>query len=350
MRVVITGATGNVGTSVIAALVGDPAVSEVVGVARRRPAVAVPKVLWQRGEVSSSDLVPLFRRADAVVHLAWVGQPVRQRWVLERINVEGSRRVFRAVAEAGVPALVCASSVGAYSAGPRDRRVDESWPVGGIAASGHSSQKARVERLLDGFAREHPEVRVVRLRTGLVCKAGAASSIIRRLLAPRVARVALRPGRVPTVPRFEGLALQAVHAGDAGEAYRLAVTGDARGAFNVVAEPVLDHRAIGPAIGARPVDVAPGVIRAAVAAAHGLRALRADPGWVDLCFGLPLVETSRAREVLGWRSTRGADEAAAELLHGLAAGAGMPTPPLEPLRGEPLPLLPSPLPAAWRDG
>ena len=54
---------------------------------------------------------------------------------MERTNVEGSRRVFAAVAAAEVPALVYASSVGAYSAGPKDKRVDESWPVDGIPTS-----------------------------------------------------------------------------------------------------------------------------------------------------------------------------------------------------------------------
>jgi uncharacterized protein YbjT (DUF2867 family) len=35
MRVLITGATGNVGTSVLEALADEPAVEEIVGLARR---------------------------------------------------------------------------------------------------------------------------------------------------------------------------------------------------------------------------------------------------------------------------------------------------------------------------
>jgi nucleoside-diphosphate-sugar epimerase len=48
---------------------------------------------------------------------------------VRRVNVDGSARVFRAVADAGVRSLVYASSVGAYSRGPKDRLVDESWPT-----------------------------------------------------------------------------------------------------------------------------------------------------------------------------------------------------------------------------
>ena len=82
------------------------------------------------------------------------------------MNVEGSRRVFIAAAAAGAPALVYASSIGAYAPGPKDHGVNESWPTTGIPSSFYSRDKAEVERLLDRFEAEHPAVRVVRLRPG----------------------------------------------------------------------------------------------------------------------------------------------------------------------------------------
>ena len=47
-------------------------------------------------------------------------------------NVEGSTRAAGAVKEAGVPVLLYASSIGTYSPAPKNRAVDESWPVDGI--------------------------------------------------------------------------------------------------------------------------------------------------------------------------------------------------------------------------
>jgi UDP-glucose 4-epimerase len=41
MRVAVTGATGNVGTALLRALGAEDLVSEIVGIARRRPGVAV---------------------------------------------------------------------------------------------------------------------------------------------------------------------------------------------------------------------------------------------------------------------------------------------------------------------
>ena len=54
MRVVVTGASGNVGTSVLQALAGEAAVTSVVGLARRRPEIQVAKTTWVTAECTSS--------------------------------------------------------------------------------------------------------------------------------------------------------------------------------------------------------------------------------------------------------------------------------------------------------
>src|SRR3954451_2458904 len=138
MRVVVVGASGNVGTSVLAALVADDDIESIVGIARRRPQLEVPKTEWIAADVATDGLEPHFEGADAVVHLAWAIQPSHDLEAVRRINVDGSARVFDATARADVPALVYASSVGAYSTGPKDRAVDESWPTDGVPTSFYS--------------------------------------------------------------------------------------------------------------------------------------------------------------------------------------------------------------------
>src|SRR4051794_25038470 len=101
-RVVVTGATGNVGTRVVQALAGDARVDEIVGLARRMPSLSVPKTRWVQADITSSDLESLFAGADVVIHLAWLIQPSRDHELLHRVNVEGSKRVFDAAVKAGV--------------------------------------------------------------------------------------------------------------------------------------------------------------------------------------------------------------------------------------------------------
>jgi nucleoside-diphosphate-sugar epimerase len=328
MRVIVTGASGNVGTSVLQALGGDNSVEAIVGISRRLPRVELPKVRWSRADVVSDDLVPHFEAADAVVHLAWAIQPSHDESVLERINVLGSRRVFAAVAAARVPSLVYASSVGAYGAGPKDERVDESWPVDGIPTSAYSRHKAAVERLLDEFERSNPSTRVVRLRPGLIFKAESASEIRRLFLGPFVPGALLRPKLIPFVPKVPRLVFQAVHSRDVGEAYRLAVVGDAAGAFNIAAEPVIGPTELAQLLEARQVPVSARVLRRAAELTWRAHLQPADPGWIDLALGVPAMDVARAEGELGWQPTVSALDALADLLGGLREGRGFPTPPL----------------------
>lgn len=336
MRVVVVGASGNVGTSVLRSLADEPAVDSVLGVARRLPRLSEPKTDWAVADVSSSDLVPLFRGADVVIDLAWLIQPGRDKETLRATNVDGNARVFEAVAEAGVPALVYASSVGAYSPGPKDRRVDESWPTNGIESSFYARHKAEVERILDRFEREHAAVRVVRLRPALIFKREAASGIRRLFAGPFLPSPLVRRDLIPVIPKTERLCFQAVHSYDVGEAYRLAAIGDARGAFNIAAEPVLDVERLSELLGARPLPVPPRILRAGAAATYKLRLQPTEPGWLDMGLAVPLMDVTRAREELGWTPRHGADEALMELIEGIRERAGADTPPLAPDTGGPL--------------
>jgi UDP-glucose 4-epimerase len=330
---VITGATGNVGTSVLAALGEDSRVEELVGVARRLPDLTLPKTRWCGADVVSSDLVRVFRGADAVVHLAWAIQPSHDQEELKRVNLLGSDRVFRAVARAGVPNLIYASSVGAYRAGPKDRQVDESWPVDGIPSSSYSRHKAAVERRLDEFEKEAPEVRVVRLRPGLIFKSGAASEIRRLFIGPFLPKGAVQRRLIPFVPRMKRLRFQAVHGSDVAQAYREAIFRDVSGAFNVAAQPPIGAPELASLLEARQLDVPPGVLRNLTELSWRLHLQPTSPGWFDLALGVPLMDTSRAERELDWRPQRSSLEALEDLLAGLRRAAGDGTPPLDPEAG-----------------
>jgi UDP-glucose 4-epimerase len=336
MRVVVTGATGNVGTSTLEALRVDERIDSIVGIARRRPELKLRKVEWVAADVRSADLVSLFRGADAVIHLAWLIQPSRDEQELESVNVVGSERVFGAAADAGVPRLIHASSVGAYSPGPKDRFVDESHPTDGIESSFYSRHKAVTERILDRLESSTDSISVVRLRPALIFKREAASGIRRLFAGPFLPNALVNRSLIPIIPSVPGLRFQAVHSLDVGDAYRRAVFSEADGAFNIAADPVLDPQRLGKLLGARPVKVPGTVLRAVAAATWRLRLQPSPPGWVDMALNAPLMSTERARKELGWEANRSSEEALVELLDGLRRGEGFPTPPLDPGAGGPL--------------
>jgi nucleoside-diphosphate-sugar epimerase len=331
VRVVVTGATGNVGTALVERLVRDDEVSSIVGLARRPPARALagPKVTWAEVDVGVDDLRPHLGGADALVHLAWLFQPTHRPTVTWRANAVGSARVFAAAADAGVGTVVYASSVGAYSPGP-GRTVDESWPTHSMPTAAYGREKAYVERVLDAFEARHHGVRVVRLRPAFIFQRPAATEQRRIFAGPFLPNWLVRPGRLAVLPLPPGLRFQAVHADDVADAYARALLRDVRGAFNVAAEPVLDADVLAGVLDARPVRVPRAVVRAATALAWRTHLAPADPALLDLVLGLPLLDPTRARDELGWTPRHSAVDALHELIEGMAHGAGGSTPPLTP--------------------
>ena len=352
MRVVVVGASGNAGTGLLRALHAAPEVTSVVGVSRRRPdldAEPFRGVEWfqrdvaledltrdgSRERVLVDDLAQVFAGADAVVHLAWLIQPNRDRELLRRTNVEGTRHVALAAAAAGVPHLVVASSVGAYSPVDDDSPRDESWSTGGIPTSHYSVDKAAQERVLDDVEAAHPEMVVTRLRPALIFQPDAGAEIARYVLGPLVPRSVLRPGVLPLVPLPTGLRLQVVHADDVGRAYLAAVLhrDAARGAFNIAHDQVLRADELASILDhGRSLGVPPAVLRRLVSIAYDLRLIPTDPGWLDMAMGAPLMSTGRARSLLGWEPQHSAADTLEDLLHGLASMDGLASPAMQATR------------------
>ncbi|MFJ9544229.1 SDR family oxidoreductase [Streptomyces sp. NPDC101225] len=331
-RIVVTGGTGNVGTSVVRRLSEDSRIGSVLGLARRIPAWSPAHTEWSPVDIASerSDLADTFAGADAVIHLAWAFQPTHDPATTWRTNVLGSIRVFEAVAAARVPTLVHASSVGAYSPGPKDRMVDESWPTHGWPDAAYCREKAYLERALDTFERDHPDVRVVRMRPAFLFKRESASEQ-RRIFGGRFLPGPLaRPELLPFLPDIPGLRVQALHTDDAAKAYALALHCEARGAFNLAADPPVDAELLGEMLGTRPVRLPRAAARSAIAAAWGLHLLPASPHLFDAVLRLPLMDCTRARVELDWHPRHTATEVVEEFLQGLQRGEGAPT---EPMKG-----------------
>ncbi|PYG00563.1 Nucleoside-diphosphate-sugar epimerase [Georgenia satyanarayanai] len=355
MRVAVVGASGNTGTALLHALRGEERVSEVVGIARRRPDadaepydvarweqvdIAAPVALADGEDFVVEELAQALDGVDTVVHLAWLIQPNHERDLLRRANVDGTRRVVEACLRAGVGHLVVASSVGSYSPVDDDERRDESWPAHGSASTSHYAvDKAAQERILDDA--EAAGLSVARVRPALVFDADAGAEIMRLFLGALVPPALLRPGALPFLPLPAGLRLQVVHGDDLADAYRRIIVQGATGAFNVATEPVLTGTDLAEVLDhGRVVEVPPAALRPVVSLAWQTRALAADAGWLDMAMNVPLMDTTRARTELGWEPSREARETLRELLVGMVEGQGTPSPQMRPRESWPQDQLP----------
>jgi UDP-glucose 4-epimerase len=70
------------------------------------------------------------------------------------------------------------------------------------------------------------------------------------------------------------------------------------------------------------------LLRVGVDASWRLRLQPTPPGWVDMALSVPIMDTTRSRQELGWAARWTSVEAFLDLVGGMADGAGGPTPPL----------------------
>jgi len=295
LTVAVTGPTGTFGSALVPLLQEDDRVARVIGIARRPfdpGRHGWTKMTYRQGDVRDPEtLLKAFEDTDVVVHLAFLITGNAPRQTTRAINVDGTLNTFRATVAAGARRFVHASSVAAYGFG-RDlpERIDEDWPVRPAARLFYAREKAELEGLLEAeSARGGPELYL--LRPPIVVGPDAVDGKHRRRRLP----VPL-PVPVPEHP------LQLVHADDVGQALLLCVVGAGPpGAYNIAGDGVLTAADVAREFGALPLRFPPAPTQWAARTAARLPFLPPVAEWVEAASQPVLVDTTRAKERLGWR-------------------------------------------------
>lgn len=311
LTVAVTGPTGTFGSGLVPLLQDDDRIERVIGIARRPfdPAErGWTKMEYRRGDVRNLDtLREAFRGVDVVVHLAFLITGNASRETMRAINVDGTLNTFRAAAGAGARRFVYASSVAAYGFhDDNPDRIREDWPVRPASRLFYAQEKAELESLLDGESELHPGLDLYLLRPPVVLGPNAVGGkdVLPGPLAPIGRRLFSRPRRLPVpipllVPEHP---LQFVHEEDVGRALLLCIVGAGpAGAYNIAGEGVLTAGDVAREFGALPVRVPPGPAQAAARAVARLPFLPPIAEWVEAAGRPVIMDTSKAREQLGWQ-------------------------------------------------
>ncbi len=325
LTVAVTGPTGTFGFGLMPLLQADDRVARVVGIARRPfdPAAhGWSKMDYRRGDVRDADaLRDAFADADVVVHLAFliVGGA---RGTTRSINVEGTLNAFLAACVAGARRFVYASSVAAYGF-HRDNPVgmSEDWPTRPADRLFYAQEKAEIEELLGAEAARHPETELYLLRPSIVLGPHVLGAKA-RLPQPVGALAALLYGgvrRLPVhLPAFvPDLPVQLVHEEDVGRALlQCVVAAGPPGAYNIAADGVLGAHEVARELGLTPLPLPAGASRTAARALARLPLLPAFAEWVEVAGHPAVMDTTRARNELGWHPRFTALEALRDTLRG----------------------------------
>lgn len=311
LTVAVTGPTGTFGAGLVPLLQDDDRVESVIGMARRPfdPAErGWTKMTYRQGDVRDPEaLREAFTGADVVVHLAFLITGNASRRTTRAINVDGTLNVFRAAAAVGARRFVHASSVAAYGF-HRDNpeRIAEDWPVRPASRLFYAQEKAELEQLLEEESAAAPELDLYLLRPPVVLgpHAVGGKDVLPGPLAPVGRRLFGRPRRLPVplpllVPRHP---LQFVHQDDVGQALLLCVLGAGPpGAYNIAGEGVLTAADVAREFGALAIPLPAAPAQAAARAFARLPFLPPAAEWVEAASRPAIMDTTRAREELGWR-------------------------------------------------
>ncbi len=310
LTVAVTGPTGTFGAGLIPLLQDDDRIARIIGIARRPfdPAErGWTKMEYRQGDVREPEaLQEAFRDADVVVHLADLITGNASRSTTRAINVEGTLNTFRAAAAAGVRRFVYASSVAAY--GFHDDNPDliaEDWPVRPAARFFYAQEKAELEHLLQAEAENSDGPALYLLRPPIVVGPNivGAKDVLPGPLAPLGRRLFGRPRRLPVpvpmlVPEHP---MQLVHEEDVGRALQLCiVAAGPPGAYNIAGDGVLTAGDVVREFGGIPLRMPPGPSQVAARAFSRLPFLPPAAEWVEAATRPALMDTTKAREELGW--------------------------------------------------
>ncbi|MGY1631943.1 NAD-dependent epimerase/dehydratase family protein [Geodermatophilus sp. SYSU D01186] len=311
LTVAVTGPTGTFGAGLLPLLQADDRVRRVVGIARRPfdPAeYGWTKVEYRRADVrDAAAMRTALSGADVVVHLAFHVTGNAPRRTVRSINVDGTLTVFRAAADAGARRFVHASSVAAYGwHADNPERIGEDWPVRPAARLFYAREKAELEHLLDAEAAATPDLALYLLRPTVVLgpHAVGAKQVLPGPLAPLGRRLLGHPRRLPLplpvlVPE---LPVQFVHEEDVGRALQLCVVGAGPpGAYNIAGDGVLTAVDVVRELGALPVPLPATPTQLTARALARLPFLPPVAEWVEALSRPAIMDTSRAKERLGWR-------------------------------------------------
>ncbi len=310
LTVAVTGPTGTFGFGLVPLLQADERVARVVGIARRPfdPAAhGWTKMEYRRGDVRDSEaLRGAFCDADVVVHLAFLVTGTASREAIRAINVGGTLNAFRAAAAAGARRFVYASSVAAYGFHPDNPvGMTEEWPVRPAARLFYAQEKAELEHLLQAEAVQSPGIALYLLRPSIVLgpHTVGAKDLLPAPLAPLGRHLAEGAGRlrVPVPVLVPPLPLQLVHEEDVGRALlQCVVAAGPPGAYNIAAEPIVTATDIARELGLLPLPLPAGLTQAAARALAALPFLPPFAGWVEAASHPAIMDTTRAKQELGW--------------------------------------------------
>jgi len=294
VRYLITGGSGYIGSRLTEILAARDDVEAIINLDVRPPSRPVSKSQFVRGDVRDyAGIRTLIDREqpDALVHLAFVLNPIRDEARMYDIDVNGTAAVLRAAADGGTEQVLVTSSATAYGAFPDNPvPLTEDDPVRGVASFSYARDKTESDRICQLWAAKYPD-RVMTIARPCIVFGPNVDNYLVRLWTKQA--LTFDAGNLENPIQF-------VHEEDVVDALAALLLGRHAGAFNVAGDGEMSLREctelIGTPIRRLPARAYRGIARAA----WGLRASEVPPGQLDFALHPWVVSNEKLRRTAGW--------------------------------------------------
>jgi UDP-glucose 4-epimerase len=246
-NILITGISGYLGSRLTRHLSKRNDINHIVGIDIKEPSGLPDNVLFYHRDIrdpSFSDLLTQ-HAIDTIFHLAFVVKPIHNIKRMHDIDVNGTKNILEAARRSGVSHVIAISSTLAYGAhGDNPKQIYEYAQLRGNKTFPYGHYKAITDRMIQDFAKEHPEMAITILRPCTVFGPTVDNYVSRMLFLPVTVYV---KGYDPPV--------QFVHEDDFVTACILAMDKKIPGAFNITGDGVLGVKSIAGTLGTRAIPV-----------------------------------------------------------------------------------------------
>jgi UDP-glucose 4-epimerase len=294
MRYVITGGSGYIGSRLVDLLSRRDDTERIVICDVSPPREYKPMTQFERVDVRDRETMRSVverARPDALVHLAFVFNPIHDERVMYDIDVNGTHNVLESAAEAGTQHLLVVTSVAAYGAHPDNPvPLTEEHPVRGVAGFSYARDKTESDRICQLWAAQHPDRIMTIVRPCTVFGPNVDNYLLRLWTRQRVA---IDVGNLDNQIQF-------VHEDDVVEATTGLLLGRHEGAFNVAGDGIMTLSECAEVIGL-PVRKMPlRVYRALARVMWAARAVETPPGSIDFFLYPWVMSNEKLKRTLHW--------------------------------------------------
>ena len=302
MKVLVTGGSGFLGTSVVAGLV--EAGHEVTSADLRvpdGPRTAARHTVMDVRDLGRVNEVVHEWQPEVVVHLASIVTPGKDssRELERAVDVDGTSNVLDACLSHGVRRIVVSSSGAAYGYHPDSPEwITEDQPVRGNQEFAYADHKRQVEEMLAALRETRPELEQVVLRIGTILGERVDNQITALFDRPRLLKI--RGSKSPFVFIWDTDVAAIIHR---------AVTGPVTGIFNVAGDGAMTVDDIAASLGKSTLTIPEPVLRGALAIGKKVGLTAYGPEQTKFLQFRPVLDNTRLKEVFGYRPAYTSEQA-----------------------------------------